>query len=165
MADFNAKYISTNIAANAKAYDSKIFTEFVKELGNADQGQLKGFEHAVLTAVLCGLKRANIVPALFHDLSEDKSNNEALKIFDDLKEALSIAFPFVGLPNCMPATLGLVGELKARGLQPPSHIRRSVTIYSTSSQLIPLIRAADHYSWTSTGLRKVTRHVGGFIMA
>ncbi|KAH8821850.1 hypothetical protein F5884DRAFT_851059 [Xylogone sp. PMI_703] len=53
--DFGAKYINTNIASNAAQYDYESFHRFIVELDSSDSGQLKSFDLAILSAILCGL--------------------------------------------------------------------------------------------------------------
>jgi hypothetical protein len=47
--------------------------------------------------------------------SEEEEEAEVKGRAIAVREAVTIAVPFVGLPNCMPACFGLVNEMKGRG--------------------------------------------------
>lgn len=61
---------------------------------------------------------------LFSDITEGKSKSAVRETFTIVREGLSIAVPFVGLPNCMPACFGLINKLQALGVEDVTAPRR-----------------------------------------
>jgi hypothetical protein len=57
------------------------------------------------------------VVQLFRSVTKHSAEGEAevKSRFIAVREAVTLAVPFVGLPNCMPACFGLVNEIKGRG--------------------------------------------------
>jgi hypothetical protein len=57
------------------------------------------------------------------DLVRNATENEPAGSFEEVltivREAITIATPFVGLPNTMPAIFGLVAEIRARRVEIP----------------------------------------------
>lgn len=74
--------------------------------------------------MLCAQRRGDAVPKLFRDLSKEKNKGEIQAMFLLFKHAINITWPFVGLPNCVPASLGLVNELREYGIAVSSGIDR-----------------------------------------
>lgn len=74
--------------------------------------------------MLCAQRRGDAVPQLFQDLAQKKSDKETKEIFLIIREGITIIFPFVGLPNCIPACLGLVGELQKRDITVERRLNR-----------------------------------------
>lgn len=66
--------------------------------------------------MLIGQGRGDTVARLFNDVTKEKSQAEAQEVFTIVREAVTLAVPFAGLPNCMPACFGLVGVLRGRGI-------------------------------------------------
>lgn len=64
------------------------------------------------------------MPKLFRDLVEEKGNEQTKSLYLSFRHALSITWPFVGLPNCVPACLGLVNELRECGIEMNGEIDR-----------------------------------------
>lgn len=62
--------------------------------------------------MLCSQSRGDSVGPWFRDSIRDKSIEETKEIFRTVREAIAIAYPFAGLPNCVPACFGLVGVLR-----------------------------------------------------
>lgn len=58
------------------------------------------------------------------DVTKDKPAEDVRALFLVVREAITIAVPFVGLPNCMPACFGLVNELKQLGIEGADGPRR-----------------------------------------
>lgn len=73
---------------------------------------------------LCAQRRGDAVSLLFRDLTKQKSDNEVIEIFLTIREGITIIFPFVGLPNCIPACLGLIAELQKRCLTVEKKLNR-----------------------------------------
>lgn len=67
----------------------------------------------------CAMKRADLVPPLFLTQLEDQdggSKEEVLHLFNTFRETINIIWAFVGVPQIVPACLGLAGYLKSRGI-------------------------------------------------
>lgn len=100
------------------------------------------------SAILISQRRGDAVPKLFADVTRNKSNDETLKVFMSLREAINIIFPFVGLPNCIPACLGLVAAMRTRGISAPAMTRLGEPPMFTMTRLM---LAIDRSSTNKTG--------------
>lgn len=76
--------------------------------------------------MLCAQRRGDAVPRLFRDLAKGKTVEDTKALFASFKLALNLTWAFSGLPQCIPACLGLVGELRQLGISGPSQIDRYV---------------------------------------
>lgn len=83
--------------------------------------------------MLCAQHRGDAVPKLFRDLAKGKTAEETKALFASFKLALNLTWGFSGLPQCIPACLGLVGELRELGISGPSQIDRYVQHYRLGS--------------------------------
>lgn len=93
--------------------------------------------------MLCAQRRGDAVPKLFRDLAKNKTAEETKALFASLKLALNLTWAFSGLPQCIPACLGLVGELRELGISGPSHIDRYAQDSRRAAQqsiLVDLVR-------------------------
>ena len=65
----------------------------------------------------CALKRADLVPSIFRDLTEEMvdTTNTMTGLFSAVRETINIIWPFVGVPQVIPACLGLAGYLQISG--------------------------------------------------
>ena len=65
------------------------------------------------------MKRADLVPLLFQASVEALDGSEAslLNLFRLFRETFNIVWPFVGVPQVVPAALGLAGYLQSKGIQ------------------------------------------------
>lgn len=77
-------------------------------------------------AILCAQCRGDAVARLVHDITSGRTKEEVRELFSAVREAITIAVPFVGLPNCMPACFGMVKELKQWGIEKVEGPRRWV---------------------------------------
>jgi len=78
--------------------------------------------------MLCAQKRGDAVPKIFRDLVEGKSTAEKRDTFLSIKRAMNLTWPFVGLPNSMPACLGLIDELRRDNITVLSEVDRFVRL-------------------------------------
>lgn len=76
--------------------------------------------------MLCAQRRGDAVPKLFRDLAKGKTVEDTKALFESFKLALNLTWAFSGLPQCIPACLGLVGELRELGISGPGQIDRYV---------------------------------------
>lgn len=74
--------------------------------------------------MLCAQRRGDAVPKLFHDLAKARDVDETKMLFASFKLALDLTWPFTGLPQCVPACLGLIGELRELGISMSNQIDR-----------------------------------------
>ena len=71
----------------------------------------------------CAMKRADLVPSLFQDaVSRNNQTSSVMDQFYSVREVLVIIWPFVGLPQVIPACLGLAGFLQSKGI---THVEES----------------------------------------
>ncbi|KAF9875486.1 hypothetical protein CkaCkLH20_06867 [Colletotrichum karsti] len=114
--DFDSKYTNANMARDATSYDPSLFRDLVKQLEEVDDGRIKEAAPGIIAAMLCAQHRGDSVPKLFRDLTGEKSAEETKALFVVFRQAITLIWPFVGLPQCIPASLGLVGELRQLGI-------------------------------------------------
>lgn len=63
------------------------------------------------------MKRADLVPPIFQAVAP--SPQAAIKLFYETRETIDVIWPFVGVPQVIPALLGVVGVLKSHGIEQP----------------------------------------------
>ncbi|KAL1889731.1 hypothetical protein Sste5346_008717 [Sporothrix stenoceras] len=119
--NFLATYVNTNTAPGAISYDEHFLVHDL--LASLVQSDAEAFANntglQVLFAICCAMKRADLVPALFAAIlagGESSSDTETLELFYRTRETINIIWPFVGVPQIIPAALGLAGYLKSRGI-------------------------------------------------
>lgn len=65
------------------------------------------------------MKRADLVPSLFQSMmetEEEVDNNLKLDLFYAVRETFNLIWPFVGIPQVIPALLGIAGYLRSKGI-------------------------------------------------
>ncbi|KAK7701848.1 hypothetical protein SLS64_009982 [Diaporthe eres] len=124
--DFNSKYTNANLAPDATAYDSTILCGLVRHLEDVDGGSISAAAPGIIASMLCAQRRGDAVPKLFRDLAKGKTVEDTKALFASFKLALNLTWAFSGLPQCIPACLGLVGELRELGISGPGQIDRYV---------------------------------------
>ena len=63
------------------------------------------------------MKRADLVPPLVQAKVEGyTSESDVLELFYEIRETINIIWLFVGIPQVIPACLGLAGYLQSRGV-------------------------------------------------
>ncbi|EXJ68787.1 uncharacterized protein A1O5_07718 [Cladophialophora psammophila CBS 110553] len=107
--DFSAKYTNSNLALDALPFDSSLFRGWRLRLQDVEPPLSPGLTLAVL-------RRGDVVPALIGDTLSEQPGTDA-EIFSSVREAITLVAPFVGLPNVMPASFGVVAELNKRQVQ------------------------------------------------
>ena len=67
----------------------------------------------------CAMKRADLLPPLFQAFVQEEQTSSNLKpqtaateLFYGVRETINIIWPFVGVPQVIPACLGLAGYLQ-----------------------------------------------------
>jgi hypothetical protein len=63
----------------------------------------------------CAVGRADIVGRFFDSLTANTEAENSKEIFLRLREAITIAFPYVGMPTCIPACYGMIGVIQRKG--------------------------------------------------
>ncbi|KAK1840008.1 hypothetical protein CCHR01_17368 [Colletotrichum chrysophilum] len=131
--EFNDKYINANLATDASHYDETVFHYLVRHLELVDGGAIAPVAPGIIAAMLCAQRRGDAVPKLFHDLAKVRDVEGTKILFASFKLALDLTWPFTGLPQCIPACLGLIGELREfdfdwfkKGVQTNEAIYRAV---------------------------------------
>ncbi|CAI7596262.1 unnamed protein product [Penicillium glandicola] len=120
--DFETKYTNANIDQDATEYESDLFVRLHAKLSNTVASEELSI--GLIAAILCAQCRGDAVVRLFHDVTKDKTADQVRALFPAVREAITIATPFVGLPNCMPACFGLVNELKRWNIEEVEGPRR-----------------------------------------
>ncbi|KAJ2894846.1 hypothetical protein MKZ38_007183 [Zalerion maritima] len=124
--DFNAAYTSANVGSNAAAFDSKLFENIKDQIRDGHrEGTSELFAYALVAIMLCAQKRADAVAPLFHMAIKDLSPQETRNAFETFREAITVTYPFIGLPNCVPACFGIIGIVRELGYGPGEQRRRT----------------------------------------
>ena len=63
----------------------------------------------------CAVGRADIVGKFFDYVSEDCTQSDPRRSFSGFREAITIAYPFLGMPACIPACYGMIGVIERKG--------------------------------------------------
>ncbi|KAL5041107.1 hypothetical protein BDW71DRAFT_201640 [Aspergillus fruticulosus] len=121
-ADFDTRYTNANIAQDAVPYNSELFIALREKLSKTVSSE--SLAAGIIIAILCAQCRGDAVAHLVKDIPEGQTAEGVRTLFPAVREAITIAMPFVGLPNCMPACFGLVKELKQRGIEEVEGPRR-----------------------------------------
>ncbi|KAG5818318.1 hypothetical protein H9Q74_003027 [Fusarium xylarioides] len=128
MSDWDAKYVSTNVKPQARKYDRGLFLELNSKLASSHP-ELKSFSHAIIAAVCCAVSRADVVGRFFDDITFDSTTKASEKLFLSTREAITIIFPYVGMPTCIPACYGMIGVVERKGAAyASSRVLRKTTI-------------------------------------
>lgn len=65
----------------------------------------------------------------FDDITATSDQDESQTIFLRLREAITIIFPYLGMPTCIPACYGMIGVIQRKGREYAStRVLRSKTI-------------------------------------
>ncbi|OQV07295.1 hypothetical protein CLAIMM_11750 [Cladophialophora immunda] len=108
MSQWATKYVSTNVKPGSKPYDKEFFFELASTLVLSEP-KLKD------AAACCAVGRADVVGQLFDDLTVDSTPEDSQHIFLRLREAITVAFPYIGMPTCIPACYGMIGVVQRKG--------------------------------------------------
>ncbi|KAK2770058.1 hypothetical protein CKAH01_04401 [Colletotrichum kahawae] len=128
----------------------------------------------MIASMLCAQRRGDAVPKLFHDLAKGRDVEGTKMLFASFKLALNLTWPFTGLPQCVLACLGLIGELQGldadwfkKGIQTNEAIYRAVgneevhrmmgEVFPEISQLLP-----SHFDSSSSLLPAYIANVAVF---
>ncbi|KAF5262574.1 hypothetical protein FOXYS1_6697 [Fusarium oxysporum] len=115
MAAWDKKYVSTNVKPNARKYDKDIFIALEKKLGGAGP-DMRTCSAAIIASVCCAVGRADVVGRIFDDLTTNASPEDSRKIFMQIREAITIVLPYLGMPMLVPACYGMIGVVNRKGL-------------------------------------------------
>ncbi|KAL2829627.1 hypothetical protein BJY01DRAFT_254915 [Aspergillus pseudoustus] len=114
MATFEEKYLTANNAPNAPRWDSELFEGLRSQLVSAAP-ELKPIEDAILAALCIGAHRADLVPCILED-SLRTGMCATADAFYKLEGVIMIVWPFVGIPWCVTACLGVAEILRRHDL-------------------------------------------------
>lgn len=73
----------------------------------------------VQAAMCCAIHRADLVPELFSAVLKGQdalSETETTELFQTVQETINFIWPFVGVPQVIPACLDLAGYIRSKGL-------------------------------------------------
>ncbi|KEF60621.1 uncharacterized protein A1O9_02182 [Exophiala aquamarina CBS 119918] len=103
---------------SAVSYDQQFLEGLVLDLAAIDEGISTELGLQILVAMCCASKRADLVPSLFQNALEkaDRSKDSILELFDSFRETINMIWPFVCVPQVIPAALGLAGYLQSKGI-------------------------------------------------
>lgn len=76
--------------------------------------------------MFCAQRRGDLVGPWFREVVAKDKTTDPKKFFTIIREAIAVVYPFVGLPNCVPACFGLVGVLREMGIDVDEDRRRFV---------------------------------------
>ncbi|KAF1812562.1 hypothetical protein P152DRAFT_458395 [Eremomyces bilateralis CBS 781.70] len=117
MSDFDSKYVTTNNRPGAPQYDDA-FVNSLKEDMLSEAPDLALIADAVLSSCAIGAHRADFVPRLLDAaLQTIHQDIEKSKVcFEQFRAVVMICWPFIGIPWCVPACLGMVNVLEKYNL-------------------------------------------------
>ncbi|KAF4625769.1 hypothetical protein G7Y89_g12400 [Cudoniella acicularis] len=136
MSSFEKVYVSANNKPNAPDFDANFINELARKLVESAP-ELKPICTAILVCELLpsrketisltrrkqasisiGAHRADLVPHLLEgDIVRAKENkDEVHKHFEHLRSVVMVVWPFVGIPWCVPACLGMINVLERYNL-------------------------------------------------
>ncbi|KEF54720.1 uncharacterized protein A1O9_09162 [Exophiala aquamarina CBS 119918] len=114
MSQWDKKYVSTNVRPGSKAYDGRFLLGLESRLASS-QPELKNIANTLIVAACCAVGRADVVGRLFDDLTATATPEQSEYMFLRFREAITIIFPYLGLPTCMPACYGMIGVIQRKG--------------------------------------------------
>ncbi|KAI8712944.1 hypothetical protein NCS52_01394100 [Fusarium sp. LHS14.1] len=114
MSEWDKKYVFTNVKAEARAYDRDLFLGLNSKLATSHP-ELQSYSHAIIAAACCAVGRADVVGRFFDDVTFDSTPEISEKTFLCLREAITIVFPYIGMPTCIPACYGMIGVVQRKG--------------------------------------------------
>ncbi|KAF5250381.1 hypothetical protein FANTH_4414 [Fusarium anthophilum] len=128
MSAWDAKYVSTNVKPGAKPYDKDFFLNLDAKLA-ASSAELSVHSYAIVAIACVAVGRADVVGRFFDDITAGATPEVSQKRFLIIREAITISFPYIGMPSCMPACYGMIGVVQRKGSEFASRqILRSRTI-------------------------------------
>ncbi|KAL3476547.1 hypothetical protein BJX99DRAFT_258292 [Aspergillus californicus] len=128
MSNWDKKYVSTNVKPDSPPYSKEFFLGLNSELGSR-QPELKSYSYTIIAAACCAVGRADIVGRFFDDITAHAEPEQSETIFLRLREAITIIFPYLGLPTCIPACYGMIGVIQRKGQEYAStRVLRAKTI-------------------------------------
>lgn len=136
MSDFEKTFVLTNMPDGAVQYSKDTLAKALDTLKASDRAFFEKtpvFDCVSLCVILCALRRADAVPGLFRQVTSDFSKEDTKKAFEQVREAITIIFPFIGLPNTIPALLGMTPYIKERGIEVSKETARPATIAEEDS--------------------------------
>ncbi|KAJ9602188.1 hypothetical protein H2200_013308 [Cladophialophora chaetospira] len=114
MSSWDKKYVSTNLKPGSKPYSKDLFISLNSSLVSA-QPTLKDLGYTLIAAACCAVGRADVVGRFFDDLTADATPEESEQVFLRVREAITIIFPYLGMPTCIPACYGMIGVVQRKG--------------------------------------------------
>ncbi|KAI1776937.1 hypothetical protein F4818DRAFT_363565 [Hypoxylon cercidicola] len=128
MSAWDAKYVSTNRRPGSSPYDRNFFLALNTELV-ASHPELQTNGYAIIAVACIAVGRADIVGRFFDDITATATPIESEQTFLHLREAITISFPYLGMPTCIPACYGMIGVVQRKGSKYAStRVLRSSTI-------------------------------------
>ncbi|KAH8698728.1 hypothetical protein BGW36DRAFT_426420 [Talaromyces proteolyticus] len=114
MSNWDTTYVSTNVQPGAAPYTKNFFLDIHQELAAAG-GELEKISACIIAAASIAVGRADIVGKFFDDVTTEYTPEKSEALFLRIREAISIIFPYVGIPQCIPACYGMIGVVQRKG--------------------------------------------------
>ncbi|KAJ4264144.1 hypothetical protein NW764_015952 [Fusarium oxysporum] len=114
MSQWDQKYVSTNVKRGSRPYDKEFFLALDSKL-RTERPELQRVSHAIIAAACCAVGRADVVGQFFDHVTGQSTPSESQQVFLRLREAITIIFPYLGLPTCIPACYGMIGVVERKG--------------------------------------------------
>ncbi|KAH6995535.1 hypothetical protein BKA56DRAFT_509245 [Ilyonectria sp. MPI-CAGE-AT-0026] len=114
MSEWDKKYVSTNVKAGSRQYDRDLLLGLNSKLSTLHP-ELQSYSHAIIATACCAVGRADVVGRFFDDVTFEATPEESEKAFLCLREAITIVFPYLGMPTCIPACYGMIGVVQRKG--------------------------------------------------
>ncbi|KAH9206047.1 hypothetical protein DL95DRAFT_469994 [Leptodontidium sp. 2 PMI_412] len=114
MSQWDKKYVSTNVKTGAQQYNKEFFLGLNSRLCSL-RPELQCYSYALIAAACCAVGRADVVGPFFDHVTSTSTPQESELIFLRVREAITIIFPYLGLPTCIPACYGMIGVTQRKG--------------------------------------------------
>ncbi|KAM5346009.1 hypothetical protein ACJ41O_011870 [Fusarium nematophilum] len=114
MSEWDKKYVSTNVKVGSRQYEREFFVALNSKLVTLHP-ELQSYSYAIIAAACCAVGRADVVGRFFDDMTFDSTPEASEKTFLCLREAITIIFPYLGMPTCIPACYGMIGVVQRKG--------------------------------------------------
>ncbi|KAH8691275.1 hypothetical protein BGW36DRAFT_431828 [Talaromyces proteolyticus] len=123
MSDFERKYITANNPPNTPVYDEMFFQNLFREL-NTISPELEPISISILASLAIGAHRPDLVSCILDRAIAKNQQNLELS-FKQLEGVIMVVWPFVGIPWCVTACLGIVNVLEGHNfLEVADKVRR-----------------------------------------
>ncbi|KAF4218738.1 hypothetical protein CNMCM8980_004503 [Aspergillus fumigatiaffinis] len=128
LSSWDRTYVSTNVKLGCTPFDLGTFSALMDNLNQAGP-DMPSISYCIIAVSSCAVGRADIVGRLFDHLTTALDPEESEVLFLRIREALTIVYPFLGMPCCIPACYGIIGVIQRKGPEYASNrVLRAATV-------------------------------------